>query len=139
MARNMPDVVLRGSRLLLALVCCSACTANIFDGNYSDPNHPGCKRTIVVLPDGQTGNVSGADAAGGEGAACDGKTDVPWGPLKAYITMDPPPEEGGSIHVDFSPKGGPGSLKGEHSSGKITWPDGNSWRRSGVVVVLRII
>lgn len=36
------------------------------------------------------------------------------------------------VTVDFSPKGGPGSLKGEYGEGKITWPDGNSWRRPGV-------
>ena len=33
------------------------------------------------------------------------------------------------VAVDFSPKGGPADLAGAYAEGKLTWPDGNSWRK----------
>ena len=93
----------------------------------SDPNHPNCARSIET--NGMTGAVYGADAAGGEGAACDGKTDKPWGPLVATFEIDPPPETGAKIVVDFSPKGGPADLTGVWNASQlaIDWTDGNAW------------
>ena len=60
-----------------------------------------------------TASVSGADAAGGEGASCDGSTDTKWGPLPATTTFGAPGvytylEK--TILVDFSSKGGPSDL-----------------------------
>jgi hypothetical protein len=80
-------------------------------------------------------SVSGADAADGEGAACDGKTDDTWGPLEGtfrYITHNG--EVTKQIIVDFSSKGGPKDLTGiwnEHSK-KIEWQDGNHWTMYGI-------
>ena len=90
-------------------------------GNYDDPNHPGCARVIYDETE-TTALLRGADAAGGGGAACDGTTDVAWGPLNATI-------HGNTIIVDFSPKGGPSELTGVQSSdgNAIAWQDGNSW------------
>lgn len=90
-------------------------------GAYADPNHPGCARTVDVLSSTMA-EVSGADAAGGEGAQCDGETDVSWGPLNATI-------DDTTIVVDFSPKGGPSDLTGTYSAATpgITWEDGNVW------------
>lgn len=90
-------------------------------GDYADPNHPGCARAVTVTSE-TTGYVTGADAAGGEGAECDGETDVAWGPLNATLADT-------TIVVDFSPKGGPSDLTGTYSADTpgITWEDGNVW------------
>ncbi|CAM9524578.1 unnamed protein product, partial [Ectocarpus fasciculatus] len=86
-----------------------------------DPNHPGCDRQ-VSYEGNNVGSISGADAAGGEGAACDGVTDIAWGPLPAKIDTT-------KIVADFSSKGGPSELSGVYSlsAGAIEWEDGNSW------------
>ena len=112
---------------IATIATAAATTSKVFAGNFSDPNHPGCARTITT--NGMTGSVFGSDAAGGEGAACDGKTDVRWGPLKAVFEIDPPPETGAKINVDFSSKGGPPQLTGEWNASAlaINWADGNSW------------
>jgi hypothetical protein len=86
---------------------------------YSDPNHPGCDRE-VIQESSTAGKVYGKDAAGGEGASCDGTTDVAWGPLEAVI-------DGDMITVDFSPKGGPSDLEGKYANSAINWEDGNAW------------
>ena len=78
-------------------------TTTQFVGNYSDPNHPKCAREIYDQQDNVLALLRGSDAAGGEGASCDGTTDVAWGPLNATIF-------GRKITVDFSPKGGPTNL-----------------------------
>merc|ERR1711990_852540 len=85
------------------------------EGDYSDPNHPGCGRHIEVTS-ATTGEVSGNDAVDGS---------EPWGPLEATI-------DGDKIVVDFSPKGGPSDLTGTYEAQPdgtfgITWEDGNTW------------
>ncbi|CAM9524648.1 unnamed protein product [Ectocarpus fasciculatus] len=92
----------------------------MFNGLYSDPNHPSCHRGIIYTDD-NTGSVYGSDSAA-EGVPCDGNTDTPWGPLPATITDN-------VIVVDFSTKGGPSDLKGEYNEQKaaVDWEDGNSW------------
>ena len=91
---------------------------------HSDPNHPGCARSIVQL-NSTSATVSGADAAGGEGVACDGTTDVAWGALPATTS-------GPVIAVDFSSKGGPTDLSGTYSDHTlaIDWADGNEWTKA---------
>mmetsp|Transcript_2642 Transcript_2642/g.5534 ORF Transcript_2642/g.5534 Transcript_2642/m.5534 type:complete len:87 (-) Transcript_2642:126-386(-) len=79
-----------------------------FDGEYSDPNHPGCQRTVKVT-DGINAKVSGTDTPGGEVWTVFGKVD------------------GATITVDFSPKGGPEGLKGKKITEGIQWEDGNIW------------
>eukprot|EP00750_Incisomonas_marina_P004400 INCI13466.8.p1 GENE.INCI13466.8~~INCI13466.8.p1 ORF type:complete len:132 (-),score=19.95 INCI13466.8:150-545(-) len=100
---------------------------NVFGGAYSDPNHPGCARNVTVF--GLQGRVYGADAKGGEGVACDGKTDVQWGPLEATIKQDGSALQ---IVVDFSPKGGPSDLTGtwDAKDAAIQWADGNNWTKT---------
>ena len=109
---------------LVVSVCSSFSAEDLFfTGKYSDPNHPGCART-VVRNSISSGQVYGADAAGGEGVACDGTTDVKWGPLPAAI-------DGFQIVVDFSSKGGPSNLNGTYSFAQkaIVWQDGNAWTK----------
>ena len=109
--------------VLLFIGVCAAVDQLLFTGKYSDPNHPGCARS-VIRTSGSDGQVYGADAAGGEGVACDGSTDVKWGPLSAAI-------DGLKLVVDFSPKGGPSNLNGTYSVERnaIVWQDGNAWTK----------
>lgn len=95
----------------------------VFNGTYSDPNHPDCARYILQV-NSTYAEVSGYDAAGGEGVACDGETDEPWGPLPGSVSGD-------SISVDFSSKGGPSDLSGSYNttSNGIDWEDGNVWSK----------
>lgn len=109
------------------VVATQSVTGDVFDGSYNDPNHPGCARSIAVAAN--VGKVFGADAAGGEGVACDGKTDIPWGPLAATIQQSTSSEP--TIVVDFSPKGGPKNLLGrwDPTDSAIQWADGNNWTK----------
>mmetsp|Transcript_18016 Transcript_18016/g.36099 ORF Transcript_18016/g.36099 Transcript_18016/m.36099 type:complete len:296 (-) Transcript_18016:43-930(-) len=94
---------------------------SVFEGDYSDPNHPGCPRNINVSSDGMTGYVTGAD--GDEGSP-DCANAVAWGPLDASINGD-------SIKIDFSPKGGPSDLTAEYDykDGGVLFSDGNLWSK----------
>lgn len=87
-----------------------------FAGNYADPNHPSCLRSIDVS--GKTATLSGTD--GNPGCPADG-SGKEWS-LKGTI-------DGNKIYVDFSPKGGPKDLTGtwEGESAGIRFPDGNKW------------
>eukprot|EP00534_Pseudo-nitzschia_fraudulenta_P003022 CAMPEP_0201125288 /NCGR_PEP_ID=MMETSP0850-20130426/20485_1 /ASSEMBLY_ACC=CAM_ASM_000622 /TAXON_ID=183588 /ORGANISM="Pseudo-nitzschia fraudulenta, Strain WWA7" /LENGTH=92 /DNA_ID=CAMNT_0047393219 /DNA_START=110 /DNA_END=388 /DNA_ORIENTATION=+ len=88
-----------------------ATTDNEFSGEYSDPNHPGCKRTVTAVGGGDGDvTVSGTDAPGGAVWEVGGTTD------------------GASIVVDFSPKGGPSNLTGTRVAEGIRWEDGNLWK-----------
>ena len=82
-----------------------------FSGEYSDPNHPGCKRTIEE--DGTTAIISGTDTPGGEIWTVTGSV------------------HGDTIVVDFSPKGGPQDLTGRRVPEGIRWEDGNLWTLVG--------
>ena len=62
--------MLKAAALLLAAALPGVARAGFpFAGEYSDPNHPGCARSIAVDAAAGRGEVSGADAAGGEGEA----------------------------------------------------------------------
>ena len=101
-------------------------------GEFSDPNHPGCKRKISLVGTNKA-TIFGADEDG-----------VPW-KLKAEVS-------GKSILIDFSPKvhphplalqasanpsdscalcsqGGPKDVEGRWNGIGIVFPDGNVWTR----------
>jgi len=90
--------------------------ANEFDGDYTDPKHPGCSRTIVSQ--GAQATVTGAD---GKPACKPGEPTKAW-KLEGKIS-------GEEIFVDFSPKGGPKDLLGKWDGSGIRWPDGNKWSK----------
>ena len=93
-----------------------------FNGSYSDPKHPNCKREIVVVAGkSRDAKVSGTD--GTPGCPPDGSGKA-WNLVGAI--------EGDKILVDFSPKGGPANLKGNWEPSPtpgIRWPDGNLWAK----------
>ena len=87
--------------------------SSIFDGNYNDPNHPGCLRKISSKAKEIT--IVGSDDINGSNQ---------W-VLKADEQMP------GTIFVDFSPKGGPPNLLGVFDEAKngLVWPDKNLWTK----------
>jgi hypothetical protein len=89
-----------------------------FSGEYSDPNHPYCKRSVEATTGQTDANaiVSGTD--GNPGCPPDGSGEA-W-TVNASIV-------GETIVVDFSPKGGPKDLKGQRVPEGILWEDNNLW------------
>lgn len=89
---------------------------SVFEGEFTDPNHPGGMRKITVK--GNDVTLTGTDSPGGKQWVLKAKEDL------------------GTIFVDFSPKGGPSNLLGVYDAdaagkgqGGITWPDGNVWAK----------
>jgi len=80
----------------------------VFDGYYSDPNHPGMERRVYTEDCGT--KVKGTD---------DGET---FWLLPAEVKED-------TILIDFSPKGGPPDLEGKWDGTGIVFPDGNKWTK----------
>ena len=94
--------------------------ASAFVGTYSDPiNHPGGKRSIVLLDGKTVGDYQLAEVRGGGGV----------GEPKSYVL--PALILGGrAIIIDFSPKGGPRDFTGVLDGKDIKFlRDGNRWPR----------
>ena len=121
------NVVLVASIAVVAIIDQVNASKDLFTGRYSDPNHPNCLREIIV-EHGTTNRAYVIGTDGNPGCPPDGTGD-PWH-LDGTIGDD-----GNSILVDFSPKGGPKDLKGVYEPSPtpgIRWPDGNLWaRKSG--------
>eukprot|EP00419_Tripos_fusus_P090013 CAMPEP_0172867754 /NCGR_PEP_ID=MMETSP1075-20121228/84502_1 /TAXON_ID=2916 /ORGANISM="Ceratium fusus, Strain PA161109" /LENGTH=160 /DNA_ID=CAMNT_0013717197 /DNA_START=125 /DNA_END=607 /DNA_ORIENTATION=+ len=108
--------------------------ASPWAGKYSDPQHPGCKRNILV--EGRYLTVEGADAL--QGAEC--KKTADFNDLKSML--DPAPVKEFTVKgtikfkkenqatIDFSAKGGPKDLLAVlEEDGGIKFPDGNKWTK----------
>ena len=94
--------------------------ASAFVGTYSDPiNHPGGKRTLMLLEGQTVGDYQMAEVRGGGGV----------GEPKSYVL--PAVILGGrAIIIDFSPKGGPRDFTGVLDGKDIKFlRDGNRWPR----------
>ena len=101
-------------------VAATPADASAFVGTYSDPiNHPGGKRTIVLLEGQTVGDYQMAEVRGGGGV----------GEPKSYVL--PAVILGGrAIIIDFSPKGGPRDFTGVLDGKDIKFlRDGNRWPR----------
>lgn len=87
--------------------------SSVFEGNYNDPNHPGCLRKITVK-DKNVKIIGSDNIDGSKQWTILAKEDLP-----------------GTIFVDFSSKGGPSNLLGvfEPSVNGIVWPDKNIWKK----------
>ena len=98
-----------------------AAAESLFDGEFTDPNHPGCARSVSVSEDRVTAAVSGED--GDEGSP-DCANAVAWGGLTAAVG-------GNSIKIDFSPEGGPSDLTADYDveDDGILSNDGNLWSK----------
>ena len=79
-----------------------------FAGTYSDPLHPGYPRKIVLQ---------------GGGAIITGK-DEDNKPFKLKASAN-----GKALYIDFTPMGGPPSVRAEWNGLGLSFPDGNVWSR----------
>lgn len=107
--------------------------ASVFTGEYDDPNHPGCLRSVKVVgpplrADGTRSaiplvEVKGYDGKDGE-SMCKARPtrDELWKVDGKLIAKD-------SVVLDFSVKGGPSNLKGQWDGSGIVFPDGNKWTK----------
>merc|ERR1719201_2162520 len=114
--------------------------SSVFTGEYDDPNHPGCLRSIKVIggkvgTDGRvsktTAVVKGVDGTGPKGA-CSEKPELKdvWS-LDGRVSKN---DEGDDmLFVDFRPKGGPANLLGRWDTlggaPGVAFPDGNKWTK----------
>ena len=101
---------------------------SLIDGDYSDPNHPGCSRLISSF-NSHSIELYGSDAEGGEGVPCTAENQVKWGPLPGKELQGLDNKDNGVLSVDFSSKGGPANLKGTYNNTAIYWEDGNIWTK----------
>ena len=112
------------AQCLSALILCTGVMAevgDIFDGRYTDPNHPDGFRVISI-----TGELN--TETGLRDGTCDGSdtsstvTDYTL-PAMAGRSQD----EFDIIFIDFSPKGGPKDFEGTFETDGIRFVDGNFW------------
>ena len=90
-----------------------ALSQNTFTGNYDDPAHPGCKRSISYIG-GRNYQIDGAD-----------EDKKPW---KVIATK----KNSATLVVDFTSKGGPSDVSAvqQIKSGNLKFPDGNEWKKT---------
>jgi hypothetical protein len=107
--------------------------ASPFNGDFDDPNHPGCLRQVKVVgaPLGINGKrspypvieVVGYDGKG-DGSMCSDR------PTRADLwKIQGKMKNNNEAVIDFSPKGGPSNLLATWDSNGIVFPDGNKWTK----------
>lgn len=87
----------------------ASAAANQYTGTYTDPQHPGCTRTVKVS--GSDVKISGFDQPDGEIWKVTGKTSDT------------------GMAVDFTAKGGPTGVPAEWTGTGFKFPDGNVWTK----------
>ena len=87
---SITDMVLEQNSFIVH----AAAAKSVFEGQYNDPNHPGCLRKITVK-NGLVTIIGSDELDGSKQWIIQAKEDFP-----------------GTIFVDFSPKGGPSDLLG---------------------------
>ena len=100
--------------------------ASPFTGEFNDPQHPGCLRSVKVVGapmrgDGTRSPFKGVIVKGTDGTCKERPArDAVW-TLEGQLKND------NTVLIDFSPKGGPKSLTGTWDKNGIVFPDGNKW------------
>ena len=95
-------------------------SSSVFNGKYSDPNHPGCLRGIERVRSTTKAKVFGED--GTPGCQADGQETKKW-ELEGELRGE------NEILIDFSKKGGPKNLLGKWTGSGVLFPDGNTWSK----------
>lgn len=125
-------IIALGASLAIALSAEPALAGTVFAGNYYDPNHPGCPRSID-----ERGTVRGLDPVPFKrGKGCRGvkKTDASKAEskFKAWKISGKISRGDDSILIDFNAKDGSGEkLAGKWDDKRkgILFPDGTLWRK----------
>eukprot|EP00568_Trieres_chinensis_P001274 CAMPEP_0183309564 /NCGR_PEP_ID=MMETSP0160_2-20130417/25415_1 /TAXON_ID=2839 ORGANISM="Odontella Sinensis, Strain Grunow 1884" /NCGR_SAMPLE_ID=MMETSP0160_2 /ASSEMBLY_ACC=CAM_ASM_000250 /LENGTH=187 /DNA_ID=CAMNT_0025473617 /DNA_START=61 /DNA_END=624 /DNA_ORIENTATION=- len=105
--------------------------ANVFTGDYDDPNHPGCLRQVKVVgapmrADGSRPPYAIVEVTGYDGK--DGETTCTDRPTRSDLWKVQGKTMGKTQAViDFSAKGGPANLSAKYEGDGIVFPDGNKW------------
>jgi len=104
-----------------------------------DPKHPGCLRSVKVVgaklgPDGRKERQPSAYVKGVDGDNANVKTCTSQPDLSSIWSLNGKvAEDGESIFIDFSPKGGPSNLVGKWDTfgdaPGILFSDGNKWTK----------
>ena len=95
--------------------------SSVFNGKYSDPNHPGCLRGIERVRQTTKAKVFGED--GTPGCQADGQKETKKWELEGELRGE------NEILIDFSKKGGPKNLLGKWTGSGVLFPDGNTWSK----------
>lgn len=109
-----------GTRTTTTLRTENASSSSVFNGKYSDPNHPGCLRGIERVRSTTKAKVFGED--GTPGCQADGRETKKW-ELEGELRGE------NEILIDFSKKGGPKNLLGKWTGSGVLFPDGNTWSK----------
>ena len=110
-----------GTRTTTTLRTENASSSSVFNGKYSDPNHPGCLRGIERVRSTTKAKVFGED--GTPGCQADGQKETKKWELEGELRGE------NEILIDFSKKGGPKNLLGKWTGSGVLFPDGNTWSK----------
>ncbi len=104
-----------------------------FTGEYDDPNHPGCLRSVKVVgaplrgdgtrPANPIIEIAGYDGNGSSNVCTERPTRGDLWKIQGKVKSNT------VASIDFSPKGGPSNLTGEWDGSGIVFPDGNKWTK----------
>lgn len=107
--------------------------ANPFNGDYDDPNHPGCLRQVKVVgapqkADGSRPLYAVVEVTGYDGK--EGETTCKDRPTRQDLWKVSGKTKGGdAASLDFSSKGGPAGMEVKWDGSGIVFPDGNKWTK----------
>ena len=110
-----------GTRTTTTLRTANSSSSSVFNGKYSDPNHPGCLRGIERVRSTTKAKVFGED--GTPGCQADGQKETKKWELEGELRGE------NEILIDFSKKGGPKNLLGKWTGSGVLFPDGNTWSK----------
>ncbi len=106
-----------------------------FTGEYDDPNHPGCLRSVKVVgaplradgtrPANPVIEITGYDGNGSSNLCTESDR-----PTRSELWKIQGKVKSNTLaSIDFSPKGGPADLTGTWDGSGIVFPDGNKWTK----------
>lgn len=109
--------------------------SNVFTGEYDDPNHPNCLRSVKVVgaplradgtrPSNPIIEITGYDGNGSTNFCSEDDRPTRSDLWKIQGKMKSNTEAA----LDFSPKGGPAGVTGTWDGSGIVFPDGNKWTK----------
>ena len=101
-----------------------AMAGSIFDGRYTDPNHPDGYRVISITGEEnpETG-LSDGTVVGSDTSSTEPDYTLPAMAGRSQDEFD-------IIFIDFTPKGGPKDFEGTWDNDGILFVDGNKWPKA---------
>lgn len=109
--------------------------SNVFTGEYDDPNHPNCLRSVKVVgaplrADGTRPSNPIIEVTGYDGNGSDNFCSEDDRPTRSDLwKIQGKMKSNTEAALDFSPKGGPAGVTGTWDGSGIVFPDGNKWTK----------